>query len=444
MKYFWAVLLQLALIALNAVFACAEIAVISMNETKLNLMAAKGGKEAKKAKKLSKLTEDPVRFLSTIQVAITLAGFLGSAFAADTFAEPIALALSRAWGISLSVLSPICVILITIVLAFFNIVLGELVPKRVAMNNAEGVAKGLTGILGFVSVIFKPIVSLLSLSTNGILKLFGVSPEDKGEDITEDDIIMMAEVGKESGNIESEEHELIRNIFEFSELHIGEICTHRKDVDILYLDETEEEWKKKIHSTTHTYYPVCGDTADDIKGVLFTKAYFRLENQNRDQVLKHAVFQPLFLYENTPANKVFQQMKKSHEYFGIVMDEYGGMAGILTVHDLLESLVGNMDDKGEKAEFTVEKKSDTKWEINGLAPFDKVERALGITVKVGEDEDFETFSGYVCALLGGLPEENATCEVSTSQMDIFIEKVEGHCITKMTIDVKEIDEEEEE
>ncbi len=442
MKYFWATLLQLFLIALNAVFACAEIAVISMNEAKLNLLASKGGKDAKKAKKIAKLTEDPARFLSTIQVAITLAGFLGSAFAADTFAEPIAAALSSWWGISLSVTTPVCVILITILLAFFNIVLGELVPKRIAMNNAEGVAKGLTGILGAVSAIFKPIVFLLSVSTNGILRLLGVSPDSKGEEVTEDDIIMMAEVGKENGNIKNEENELIRNIFEFSDLTIGEICTHRKDADILYMEQSDEQWAEKIHSSEHTYYPVCGDTADDVRGVLFTKAYFRLQDHSKESILKHAVQQPLFLYENTPANKVFRQMKTNKEYFGIVMDEYGGMAGIITIHDLLEAIVGDMDEKDERAEYTIVNSGEKVWEIDGLAPFDKVERALGITVEINEECDYETFSGYVCSLLEELPNDDTQCEISTKQMDISVLKVEKHCITKICVKVKQVKEEE--
>ncbi len=444
MNYFWAILLQLFLIALNAIFACAEIAVISMNEAKLNALAAKGGKSAKKAKKLAKLTADPARFLSTIQVAITLAGFLGSAFAADTFAEPIAGWLASALNAPLSIVTPVCVVLITLVLAFFNIVLGELVPKRVAMKNPEKMAKLLTDVLCAVSVAFKPIVSLLSLSTNAVLKLMGVSPDDKGEEVTEADIIMMAEAGKESGNIESGESELIKNIFEFSDLTIGEICTHRKEVDILYTTQTAEQWKEKIHSTEHTYYPVCGETADEIKGVLFTKAYFRLEDRSTEAVLAHAVQQPVFLYENAPANKVFEQMKKTHEYFGIVIDEYGGMAGIVTIHDLLEAIVGDMNEKNEEEEYVVEKKGDNLWEINGLAPFNKVEAALGITVDIGEDGDYETFGGYVCSLLDTLPEDDTQCALSTKQMDIQVLKVEQHCITKIRVFVKPTDEDEEE
>ncbi len=433
MNFFWAILLQILLIFMNAVFACAEIAVISMTESKLGVLSAKGGKDAKKAKKLAKLTADPARFLSTIQVAITLAGFLGSAFAAETFAEPLVHAIVKTGvGIPYSVISPICVVLITLILAFFNIVFGELVPKRVAMKGAEGVAKSLTGFLCFVSVAFKPIVWLLSVSTNGVLKLMGISPEDKGEEVTEEDIIMMAEVGTESGRIESEESQLIKNIFEFSDLTVGEICTHRKDADILYTNQTQEEWEQKIHSTEHSYYPVCGETADDVKGVLFTKAYFRLSERTRSEVERKALRQPLFVYENTPANKVFGQMKKTKEYFAVVMDEYGGMAGIVTIHDLLECIVGEMDEKNERADYAVERMGVDVWEINGLAPYTKVAEALGLL----EEEEYETFSGYVCSLLDALPDDGTTCEVHTPTLDIYVLRVEQHCITKLRVRVK--------
>ncbi len=438
MKYFWAVLLQFLLIFLNAVFACAEIAVISMNETKLNVLAEKGGKNAKKARRLTKLTADPARFLSTIQVAITLSGFLGSAFAADLFAEPLAHAISSAWtAIPASVIEVVCVVVITIILAFFNIVLGELVPKRVAMKHAEGVSTKLSGVLCAVSVIFKPIVFLLSASTNGILKLMGISPEDKGEEVTEEDILMMAEAGTESGSIEDEENQLIKNIFEFSDLTIGEICTHRKEADILFENQTDEEWEETVYSTNHTYYPVCGESVDDVTGVLFTKAYFRLRDKSRESIIKNAVQPPVFLYENAPANVVFEKMKKTHDYFAVVIDEYGGMTGIVTIHDLLEAIVGDMDDKGEEADYSIEKTDENLWEINGFAPFDRVEEALDIKIKVENDVEHETFNGYVCGIIVTLPEDGARFEVETEQMHVQVLTVEKQSITKMLVSLKE-------
>ncbi len=442
MKYFWAALLQLVLIILNAIFASAEIAVISMNEAKLASLKEKGGKDAKKAKALAKLTKDPAKFLSTIQVAITLAGFLGSAFAADMFAEPLAKVINEAWGWNFDVINTVCVILITIILAFFNIVFGELVPKRIAMNRAEKVATGLTGILRAVSIVFKPIVWLLSASTNLVLKIFGINPEDKGEEITEDDIIMMAEVGAESGNIESEENEMIKNIFELGDTTIGEICTHRKDADILYADETDREWKKKIASTFHTYYPILDQ--DEVKGILFTKNYFRLSDLSRENVMKKAVNAPVYLYENSSASAVFEQMKKTHEYFAIVIDEYGAMIGIITIHDLLEAIVGDMDEKGDEIEYAIENKGENVWEITGVVPLGEFEEAVGFIVREEENEqaEYDTFNGYVCSLMVSVPKDGEKIDLSTDQMDIHILEVEKQRINKMLVEIKEQKEEE--
>ncbi len=449
--YLLAVVLQIVLISLNAIFAAAEIAVVSMNETKLNALTAKGGKNAKKAKRLARLTSDPARFLSTIQVAITLAGFLGSAFAADMFAEPLT-GLIMKTGISADfeqTISTICVVVITLILAFFNIVLGELVPKRIAMKHAEGVSTGLSGILTFVSVAFKPIVALLSVSTNAVLRMFGISPEDPAEEVTEEEIIMMADAATESGSIEDEESQFIKNIFQFSDLPIGEICTHRKEANVLFVNATDEQWEDVIYSTNHTYYPVCGDSIDDVVGILYTKAYFRLKDKSRESIMANAVQSPVFLYENAPANIVLDKMKKTHEYFAVVTDEYGGMAGIVTIHDLLEALVGDMDEKDEEADYTITKLEgeDDLWEINGIAPLDKVEQALDITIPAENGIVHETFSGYVCGIIVTLPEDGTQFEVSTELLDIKVLTVEKQSLTKMQVRVHrpvEDDEEEDE
>ena len=432
---FGAIILQFVLIFLNAVFASAEIAVISTNETKLQKMAERGDK---RAKRLVKMTSQPARFLSTIQVAITLAGFLGSAFAADNFAGPLTNVLVKA-GLPLpaSVINSICVILITLILAYFNIVLGELVPKRIAMKRAEKTALGISGVLRFVSVIFAPIVWLLTASTNGLLRLFGINPGEDEEEVTEEEIMMMAEAGSEKGSIDSEENELIKNIFEFKEQTVGEVCTHRKDTDLLFLSESDEEWAARIASTRHTYYPICGKGIDDIAGVLSTKDYFRLDDKSRENVMKKAVSAAVFVTENTPANTLFYKMKISREYFAVVVDEYGGMSGIVTMHDLLELLVGDLTEKDDKEEYESSRLSETEWEITGLAPIDKVEASLGVKLPEEESEHFETFGGYVCGMMGTLPEDGASFELSTEQMNVRVLSVEDRCIKRVIVTLPE-------
>ena len=432
---FGALILQFVLIFLNAVFASAEIAVISTNETKLQKMAERGDK---RAKRLVKMTSQPARFLSTIQVAITLAGFLGSAFAADNFAGPLTNVLVKA-GLPLpaSFINSICVILITLILAYFNIVLGELVPKRIAMKRAEKTALGISGVLRFVSVIFAPIVWLLTASTNGLLRLFGINPGEDEEEVTEEEIMMMAEAGSEKGSIDSEENELIKNIFEFKEQTVGEVCTHRKDTDLLFLSESDEEWAARIASTRHTYYPICGKGIDDIAGVLSTKDYFRLDDKSRENVMKKAVSAAVFVTENTPANTLFYKMKISREYFAVVVDEYGGMSGIVTMHDLLELLVGDLTEKDDKEEYEISRLSETEWEITGLAPIDKVEASLGVKLPEEESEHFETFGGYVCGMMGTLPEDGASFELSTEQMNVRVLSVEDRCIKRVIVTLPE-------
>ena len=432
---FGAIILQFVLIFLNAVFASAEIAVISTNETKLQKMAERGDK---RAKRLVKMTSQPARFLSTIQVAITLAGFLGSAFAADNFAGPLTNVLVKA-GLPLpaSFINSICVILITLILAYFNIVLGELVPKRIAMKRAEKTALGISGVLRFVSVIFAPIVWLLTASTNGLLRLFGINPGEDEEEVTEEEIMMMAEAGSEKGSIDSEENELIKNIFEFKEQTVGEVCTHRKDTNLLFLSESDEEWAARIASTRHTYYPICGKGIDDIAGVLSTKDYFRLDDKSRENVMKKAVSAAVFVTENTPANTLFYKMKISREYFAVVVDEYGGMSGIVTMHDLLELLVGDLTEKDDKEEYEISRLSETEWEITGLAPIDKVEASLGVKLPEEESEHFETFGGYVCGMMGTLPEDGASFELSTEQMNVRVLSVEDRCIKRVIVTLPE-------
>ena len=432
---FGAIILQFVLIFLNAVFASAEIAVISTNETKLQKMAERGDK---RAKRLVKITSQPARFLSTIQVAITLAGFLGSAFAADNFAGPLTNVLVKAvLPLPASVIKSICVILITLILAYFNIVLGELVPKRIAMKRAEKTALGISGVLRFVSVIFAPIVWLLTASTNGLLRLFGINPGEDEEEVTEEEIMMMAEAGSEKGSIDSEENELIKNIFEFKEQTVGEVCTHRKDTDLLFLSESDEEWAARIASTRHTYYPICGKGIDDIAGVLSTKDYFRLDDKSRENVMKKAVSAAVFVTENTPANTLFYKMKISREYFAVVVDEYGGMSGIVTMHDLLELLVGDLTEKDDKEEYEISRLSETEWEITGLAPIDKVEASLGVKLPEEESEHFETFGGYVCGMMGTLPEDGASFELSTEQMNVRVLSVEDRCIKRVIVTLPE-------
>ena len=419
MSYMGPLILQVVLIALNAIFASAEIAVISMNDTKLQKMAKEGDA---RAKRLVALTEQPTKFLSTIQVAITLAGLLGSAFAAENFAGALVAAVQGTGvGISVAVLETLAVFIITLVLAYFNLVFGELVPKRVGMKKAEGLALGMSGMLTMVSRFFAPLVWLLTASTNGILKLLGINPEDEDETVSEEEIYMMLEVGAEKGTIDKEETEWIRNVFAFDDTSVDEVCTHRVDVTALGLEESEEEWKETILQSRFTYYPVYREDQDDIVGVLNTKDYFRLEDRRRENILAKAVEKPYYVPETMKADVLFRNMKKEKKHFAVVLDEYGGLNGVISMHDLMELLVGDLDEDDREI-ISVDENT---WKISGGASLDDVAEALEIKLPV---EEYDTFGGYIFGELGKIPDDGAKFVLEAGGMKIQVEKVENHRI----------------
>ena len=304
-----AIILLVILIALNAMFASAEIAVISMNDVKLKNMAEEGNK---RAQKLVSLTEQPARFLSTIQVAITLASLLQSAVAAETFADQIVDKLIAA-GISISpsILNGVSIVVITVILSYFTLIFGELVPKRVAMKKTDTIALGMAGILYAVAKAFAPIVWFLTKSTNAILRLIRINPEEEDSTVTEESIKMMLAEGKEKGVIQPEEDELIQNIFEFDDITAEEMCTHRRDVIALSLSDDIDEWKRTIRESRHTKYPVCGDTLDDIVGILDTRDYFMHPGTDQQQIVEKNVDRAMLVPESMKANALFKKMQET-------------------------------------------------------------------------------------------------------------------------------------
>ena len=431
-------ILQVVLIALNAIFASAEIAVISMNETKLKKMAEDGDR---RARHLYTLTEQPAKFLSTIQVAITLAGQLGSAFAADSFSGPLS-----DWIISMGVDVPervvrtVALVVITVILAYFSLVFGELVPKRIAMKKSEQLSLLLSGLLYGVSKAFAPLVFLLTKSTNGVLRLLHINPEEEEEQVTEEEIRMLLMEGNAQGNIDSEESEMIRNVFEFDDISVEQICTHRVDMDCLYLDEDMKEWETVIHSTRHTHYPVCKENQEDIVGVLDTKDYFRLEDKSRENIMANAMEKAYFVPDTMKANTLFQNMKKKRIYFAVLVDEYGGVSGIITLHDLMESLVGDLYEPDEEEEpDDIVKISDNQWRIQGGADVEDVAEELRIELP---SQDYDTFGGYVCGVIDRIPEDGETFVCSTDDLEIRVLAVENHRIKEAVVWKKEKEEED--
>ena len=440
--YIVPILLQIVLIALNAIFASAEAAFLSINSARIEKMIEEGDKKVKrKAKRLQKLTKDSSKFLSTIQVAITLAGFLGSAFAADSFSEPLSklivmIPFIKTAGIEWQTLEPACVVIVTLALSFFSIVFGELVPKRIAMKNAEKLSLGICGFIRFMSVIFAPFVWILTKTTNIILRLFGINPNEEEEAASEEEIRIMLDSSSEAGAIDSMENEMIQNIFEFDDILISEVCTHRRDVKMVYRDDSIDEWKKVLSTSRHGYYPICGESADDIVGVLNIKKFFRSECKSVAEAMRVASEKPYFVPENMKADVLFSNMKETRNYFAIVVDEYGGTNGVITIHDLLELLVGDMDDKDEVVveEIVCLNEETREWKILGSASLTELAETWQITF---DTEDCDTFGGYIFGILGEIPDDGTTLELETDDLLIKVESVLDHRIESTLVTLKE-------
>lgn len=435
------ILFQIIMIFLNAVFACAEIAIISVNDTKLAKMAEDGDK---RARRLQKLKEQSGRFLSAIQIAITLSGFLGSAFAADNFSELIVGGLVEL-GVTIpaNVLNSIAVVLITIILSYFTLVFGELVPKQIAMRKTESVALAISGLISGISRVFSPIVNLLTVSTNGVLRLIGIDPNAEPEEVGEEEIRMMVDAGSEKGTIDHEERTFIQNVFEFDDISADEIVTHRTDVIMLDINDTVEEWDEVIHSSKHTRYPIFDETVDKIVGILNAKEYFRLEDRSRENIMKCAVKTPYFVPDTVRADTLFRNMKKGHHTLAVVMDEYGGMSGIITMNDLVEQLVGDLGDETEREEEElIRRLGESRWEIQGNALLEDVMEQLGLEIE--DEEEFDTFSGYILHEIGSIPEDGSIIEVDVPGLHIGSARIADHQIETAIVEKIAPEEEKEE
>lgn len=406
------------LILLNAYFAATEIAFISLNDAKIEKKAKEG---EKKAKQIQKMLQNPSKFLATIQIGITLAGFLSSAFASDAFADKLAPVLNQVMPfLSLDVWRNISIILITMILSFFTLVFGELVPKRLAMKYYEKIAYGTIGVIKGISVITAPFVKLLTWSTNVISKLFGVSEQEE-EIVTEEEIKMMVDQGEENGSIEETEKELINNVFALNDIVASEIMTHRRDMFAIEINENLYELLDEIDEYKYSRIPVYEESIDNIKGILFLKDILKLISMKKEIKIKDIIREAYFVPESKPIDEIFKELQTNKEQMAIVVDEYGGIAGLLTMEDILEELVGNIFDEYDDVEVEYKKIDDNTYLIEGSVPLYELERILDIELPEG---DYETLSGYLIEKLGRLPEEDEQPVLEDEYLTYKIEKFE--------------------
>lgn len=419
------ILLQCILIALNAFFAASEIAVISLNSTRLRAQAEEGDKLAKK---MLILVEEPTGFLSTIQIGITLAGFLGSAFAAENFAGLLTDWLVNDVGVtalSPGVISTVSVVVVTLILSLFTLVFGELVPKRVAMRKAEALARKFCGIILFLSRVLKPLVWFTSTCTNGVLRLIGIDPHDDEDAVSEEDIRLMVDASEEQGAIESMERDFIENIFEFNNIDASDVMIPRTAVTFIWADATKQEILDIISSSGFSRFPVCGEDTDDILGVLRTREFLLALNDEDGEAfdMKKLVFPAAFFPETIKADALFREMQKRNTQLSIIVDEYGGTSGIVTMEDLLEELVGNIYDESDTITQDISPVGENTWRVAGDTALEDLDEVLGTELD-DEDLDYNTLGGYLFDHLGHIPPDGSHEELTADGLHFRIEQME--------------------
>lgn len=421
------ILLLLILILTNAFFAMSEIAIISLNDNKIRKMANEGNKTAII---LVGMLKEPSNFLATIQVGVTLSGLLASAVAADTFTEYI-LYFFRNTNISPTVIRVASLAMITLLLSYFSLVFGELVPKRIGMQNFEKISFAVAKPLSTLYKLEKPFVWLLSHSTNGILKLLGIDPNQKSEEVTEEEIRMMIDVGNESGTIEQSEKDMINNIFEFNDLTAGEIMTHRTEITAIGLDTDISEIIAVAVEDGHSRIPVYDENLDDIQGILYVKDLLKLITENKAEnfdVTKY-MRKALFVPESNGAKELFQEFKQKKVQMAIVVDEYGGTSGLVTMEDLLESIVGNIQDEYDDEDEEISQVSDNVFIIDGVTSLYDIKKLFNIDFS--DDEDYDTIAGYITDLLGHIPSEDEHPTVSISDIQFTVMSMDERRISKI-------------
>ena len=397
------ILLQIILIALNAFFAATEIAVISLNEKKVRALAEDGNK---KAVKMLKIIEEPTQFLSTIQIGITLAGFLGSAFAADNFAEVLSAAISKAFNLSADntkIINTVAVVLVTLILSYFTLIFGELVPKRIAMKHKEKLANSVCGIISFLAAVLKPIIWFLTISTNAVLRLVGIDPHEKEEPVSEEDIVLMLDAGADEGSLDHDDIEYIKNVFKLDKMTAEDVMTPRKSVISISYDASDKEILEIIEEESYSRIPVYEDNPDKIIGILHACDYL-LKRNEKNFDLKSILHTPVFVPETVSLDVLFKDMQTDHNHLAVVVNEYGETSGIVTMEDILEEIVGEIWDERDEEIDEFKKIGDNTYKVLCTASLEDFREYFKLEDE--EELDVSTVNGWITEITGIIPDIN--------------------------------------
>ena len=438
----WQLLLLFVLVLLNAFFAMSEIAIISLNDAKIERMAEEGHK---KAKRILKLTENSSKFLSTIQIGVTLAGFLTSASASTVFAEkltPVLMRIPYAEKLGEGFIGGFSVFIITVLMSYFSLVLGELVPKKIAMQAPEKISFAVSGILVFISKILSPFIKILSLSTNGVVRLLGFDPNADEESVTEEEIRMMVDVGGEKGVFEDTQKEMINNIFEFDDIAVAEIMTHRTDMVAVDVESDLEEVVKLSMEYGYSRIPIYEEDQDDIIGIAYIKDLLKYIGTNlpQDVSLRDIIRKAYYVPDTKPCDDLFKELTENKVQMAIVVDEYGGTAGIVTMEDILESIVGNIQDEFDNEDEEISQIDEKTFTVDGTIDLDEVVDLINVELPEGE---YDTLAGFIISILGFLPEEGQETVAEYKNIRFTVLNVEDRRIGKVKVEILELPDEED-
>ena len=439
-------LLLLVLILLNAFFAMSEIAIISLNDAKMKKMAEDGDK---RAAKVLKLTENPSNFLSTIQLGVTLAGFLTSASAAESFADPLTAVIAEWLSIPtdsslFGVIGGVSMVIITIVISYFSLVLGELAPKRIAMQKCEAISFKVVGVLLFVRAFTRPFIKVLSVSTNLVVRMLGFDPNADEEVVTEEEIRILVNAGEEKGVIEESQKEMINNIFDFDDISVSDVMTHRTEIEAVEITDKIEDVVKLSCENGYSRIPVYEDELDNIRGIIYVKDLLPYvgktipSGKKLSKLMRDAEFVP----ESKRCGDLFAEMTEKRVQMMFVADEYGAVSGLVTIEDLLEAIVGNIQDEYDDEEEDIVKVNDTTFNFDGTTDIEEVEETLGIDIPDGE---FDTLGGLIMSELGRMPEEKD--EIIYEGHKFLVEEMDERRIDRVIVEklpMEEVEGESEE
>lgn len=414
----------------NAFFSCTEMAIVSINKNKINMLAEKGNK---RAKLVLKLLEEPTNFLSTIQVAITLSGFFASASAATNFSYVVENWISI---FDIPYTKEISLILVTVVLSFFTLVFGELVPKRIALQKAEGIGLFSVRIVYLISLVVLPFIKLLSFSTNFVLKVIGMDLKNMEEKVSEEEIKSLIEIGEKHGVFNETEKEMITSVLSFDNKIAREIMTPRKNVYFINIDKELNLYLDELLEMRHSRIPIYQGEKDNIIGILYMKDFIiEARKKGFENVdIKSIMQKPYFIPENKNIDILFKEFQKNKIFVALLIDEYGSFSGLVTMEDLIEEVMGDIEEIYDEDEPKLEKLDKDNYLVDGLYSMRELNYDLDMKL---ENDDFDTVSGFVINLLGKIPEEGEKLKVEYNNLTFEVLEIKNHCIQKIKIIVKE-------